>query len=719
MGLPDLYPAQVGSPYTTLAAPYTTGGATMTVADATKLPDAPNIVCLAGAVAGEFTYSGKDGNILQGVTVLPGTPAVTTWPAGTFAFRGITAYDLDALINYATKAAPLISDEVYYVNADTGDDTRTKTSAKDPATPWKTLQHAEDQIAPGDTVYIAPGTYSESHVESGCWTSTKGRWIAQGTVIVTKGGVGTSSSPAVFSGNGVAEYVGITFDAENAWDYAVSLGATANNKTFNGCTFKEATQYLCYYNAGCNNIRHIGCMFTLIGFGLGAMHGNPGTSTFEGCTFNITGYWVALFQNGTVADVTFRGCSIYGAIEYTVFDVDIATMSLTVDNNTITVPRTFHSLLNGVRSNRAGTIRIINNHITFTKTAVPAINMSVGNQFATEIANNNIVCTGPTQLQSIISISNQAAPNIYGNYIESFGSAVTHISVGSTGNVGVPRIVGNTLKARTTSGYIIAVGTEETGPYDNLLDGAIITDNVIYGAKYFDPSFAGGSTHSIFVGHSANALIARNTIIGSNYGVVVKGSPVTYTSGGIFFNRMINCVGRVGTIRVKGVKDLKVANNTIYNAPDLTGALNTAMDVSNNIGGDDSTGLQVKNNIFVMCAGPIIATYTGDDVGWDCDHNSYLIHSGDAIICNVSGITKTFVDWQADGYDANGRYGDPDFASLTQFTLSATSPCRDGGDNAVWTGVVRALDGNGSKITDKDGVVIASGGVVDMGAIDG
>lgn len=97
MGLPDLYPAQVGSPYTTLAAPYTTGEATMTVVDATKLPDAPNIVCLAGAVAGEFRYTGKDGNILQGVAALPGTPAVTTWPAGTYAFRGIAAYDTNAL----------------------------------------------------------------------------------------------------------------------------------------------------------------------------------------------------------------------------------------------------------------------------------------------------------------------------------------------------------------------------------------------------------------------------------------------------------------------------------------------------------------------------------------------------------------------------------------------------------------------------------------------
>lgn len=102
MGLPDLYPAQVGSPYTTLAAPYTTGAATMTVVDAAKTPDAPNIVCLAGSVAGEFRYTGKDGNILQGVAALPGTPAAT-WPVGAFVFRGIAAYDMNALQQRATS----------------------------------------------------------------------------------------------------------------------------------------------------------------------------------------------------------------------------------------------------------------------------------------------------------------------------------------------------------------------------------------------------------------------------------------------------------------------------------------------------------------------------------------------------------------------------------------------------------------------------------------
>jgi len=75
----------------------------MTVVDATKLPDAPNIVCLSGSVAGEFRYTGKDGNTLLGVVKLPGTPNAT-WLAGTYAFRGIAAYDFSSLQKHAQSA---------------------------------------------------------------------------------------------------------------------------------------------------------------------------------------------------------------------------------------------------------------------------------------------------------------------------------------------------------------------------------------------------------------------------------------------------------------------------------------------------------------------------------------------------------------------------------------------------------------------------------------
>jgi hypothetical protein len=156
MGLPDLYPAQVGSPYTTLAAPYTSGESTMTLADATKLPTAPNIVCLAGDVAGEFRYSEKDGNTLLGVVKLPGTPNAT-WPVGTYAFRGIAAYDLNAIHENMVRTAT-------YVVAASDAPAHVKRQADyvcDGTDDAIVIQAAIDSMSSG-TVHFSPGTYTIS-----------------------------------------------------------------------------------------------------------------------------------------------------------------------------------------------------------------------------------------------------------------------------------------------------------------------------------------------------------------------------------------------------------------------------------------------------------------------------------------------------------------------------------------------------------------------------
>ena len=155
MSVPTLYPAQVGSPYTTLAAPYTTGEATMTVVDATKLPDAPNIVCLAGSVAGEFQYSGKNGNTLLGVIKLPGTPDVT-WPIGTYAFRGIAAYDLNAIHENMVRTA------TYVVAASDAPDhvKRQADYVCDGIDDQVEIQAAIDALpASGGTVHLSAGNY--------------------------------------------------------------------------------------------------------------------------------------------------------------------------------------------------------------------------------------------------------------------------------------------------------------------------------------------------------------------------------------------------------------------------------------------------------------------------------------------------------------------------------------------------------------------------------
>jgi len=57
-------------------------------------------------------------------------------------------------------APPIISTKIYYV-ATTGDDSRTPNAAKNPATPWKTIQKAANNMVAGDTVIISGGTYAE------------------------------------------------------------------------------------------------------------------------------------------------------------------------------------------------------------------------------------------------------------------------------------------------------------------------------------------------------------------------------------------------------------------------------------------------------------------------------------------------------------------------------------------------------------------------------
>lgn len=54
----------------------------------------------------------------------------------------------------------------FYVNEATGDDGRTPATAQDSLTPWKTLTHALANVASGDTVQVASGTYDTALGES-------------------------------------------------------------------------------------------------------------------------------------------------------------------------------------------------------------------------------------------------------------------------------------------------------------------------------------------------------------------------------------------------------------------------------------------------------------------------------------------------------------------------------------------------------------------------
>jgi len=61
----------------------------------------------------------------------------------------------------------------YYVSVAKGDDTRTEAQAREPATPWKTIQRAADAVGPGDTVLVQAGEYAAGAVVSAKGTAER------------------------------------------------------------------------------------------------------------------------------------------------------------------------------------------------------------------------------------------------------------------------------------------------------------------------------------------------------------------------------------------------------------------------------------------------------------------------------------------------------------------------------------------------------------------
>lgn len=85
--------------------------------------------------------------------------------------RGPSGYAL--LSGYLTgtlvlgsPVSPLLATP-YYVDPVLGLDTRSPSEALSPSTPWQSLTHASSSVQPGDTIQLAPGTYSDSRLGEG------------------------------------------------------------------------------------------------------------------------------------------------------------------------------------------------------------------------------------------------------------------------------------------------------------------------------------------------------------------------------------------------------------------------------------------------------------------------------------------------------------------------------------------------------------------------
>jgi len=318
---------------------------------------------------------------------------------------------------------------------------------------------------------------------------------------------------------------------------------------------------------------------------------------------------------------------------------------------------------------------------TAIKTAFSPIEIKRGT-WDVDIDNFRYTSAVATEDEPVIDIDNQAAPIITNCEIITYVS-IAHILLSSTlGNAsGTAEITDNALTVTNGStNYMIQVGTEGTGAGDNDLDGTIITGNNLTGAD------STGSTHAILVGYNQDAVIEKNIISNSGFGIVLKGTEgkTEYTSGGVKSN-VINSCG--SGIRIKGVDDVDIFNNTVSDSLS-TGAIT----ITDNVGADPSTGCVLKNNILSSTGAYAVLLVEDTSTILTTDYSNNCLYSAAANIVVYQGVSKTYATWVSDGYDSGSINADPLFvnASESNFYLLAGSP-------AIWAGtdvsITNDLDG--------------------------
>lgn len=161
-----------------------------------------------------------------------------------------------------------------------------------------------------------------------------------------------------------------------------------------------------------------------------------------------------------------------------------------------------------------------------------------------------------------------------------------------------------------------------------------------------------------------------------------------------------------------GSSNIKIFNNEIYNyrnGIDFNDTNDAEADVYHNIfylpaqqffgirldDDDADEEADIRNNIFgYSCdAGKYILKDNATSV-LVCDYNTYLDTTGSN--WTNAGVAKSWAEWQAVPFDANGLNADPGLADAAggDFTLLPSSPCINAGDASIITTVPSDYNGD-------------------------
>jgi parallel beta-helix repeat protein len=171
-------------------------------------------------------------------------------------------------------------------------------------------------------------------------------------------------------------------------------------------------------------------------------------------------------------------------------------------------------------------------------------------------------------------------------------------------------------------------------------------------------------------------------------------------------------------IAINGANNIQVYGNLVVNAE--YGIL-----VSTN-----TSGHQIINNTFrsaryrgASIQDNVTSTITQNNIFEGGSSSDFFVNAGDSITGGYNLFINDTCNMHNASYYTNTNNTDlcatdPFFVSSTNSLLQSTSPCRDTGNNSVWSGIASITDYQGRPITDVSGTIVAPGGTVDIGAYE-
>jgi hypothetical protein len=226
----------------------------------------------------------------------------------------------------------------------------------------------------------------------------------------------------------------------------------------------------------------------------------------------------------------------------------------------------------------------------------------------------------------------------------------------------------NSITSVNRYGYLLSAGDEVPGAYNNNLDGAVISGNVLTWNGNPEPGII---PHGIFTGYNIDVKIKYNYLNRVPMAIIRKSNGMTDVSGAVSYN-ILKDPG-IGVV-VKGMNGVKIYNNTFYSALTTLQTNRALIEIYENPSvtpAGSATGTRIFNNVFYS-KNTIrnISITAACRPGFESDYNVFYCESGTPLFA-VDGVIKTFIEWQALGYDRHSVVINPAFKDLINFVPTA------------------------------------------------